>query len=396
MFQNKIKSWMLFGALVFGTFIANAQDATAPVATAAPASGPGNDLMQVFLIAIIAVLGIVIFRMAQVVTLLSKQVIAKDKAKSASKIATVLIILGALTLLSSGAYAQDATSTSAEAPMTFAGLSGVNMYVLVAALLVEIFAIFYLGALINSLHRRVFEIKAEEVAETKKSWLPEWWHSLDQKVLTQAVPVEREADVLLDHDYDGIKELDNALPPWWKYGFYITIVVAFVYIIAYHVTGTGMNPTQEYVAQMEEGRLAKEKFDSENKDKVDEANIPMADAAGIEKGRAIFKENCVACHGQLGEGGAGPNLTDDYWIHKGSLNDVYASIKNGYPDKGMQSWIIKFNPKEISQIASFIKTLRGTNPAGAKAPQGDLFNEGPAQDSTAANVADSAAIVKVQ
>lgn len=395
MFKNKIKSGLLLGALFFSAFIANAQN-TVPAAPATPAAGPSNDLMQVFLIAIIAVFGIVIFRMAQVVTLLSKQVIAKDKAKSTSKTAVVLLIMGALGLLANGAYAQDAAAATNEASATFAGLSGVNMYVLVAALLVEVFAIFYLGALINSLHKRVFDIKQEESVAEKKSWIPEWWHDLDKKILTQAVPVEREADVLLDHDYDGIKELDNALPPWWKYGFYITIVVAFIYIIAYHVTGTGMNPTQEYAAQMEEGRLAKEKFDAENKDKVDEANVPMADAAGIEKGRAIFKENCVACHGQLGEGGAGPNLTDNYWIHKGSLNDIYASIKNGYPDKGMQSWIIKFNPKEISQIASFIKTLNGTNPPGAKAPQGDLFVDGPAQDSTVVKGADSNAVAKAQ
>jgi cytochrome c oxidase cbb3-type subunit 3 len=394
MFKNNIKLWMLIGVLVSGSYLAQAQN-PAPVATPA-AAGPSNDLMQFFLLAIIAVFGIVIFRMAQVVTLLSKQLIEKDKAKSTSKLTSILLLLGAFTLLSNGAFAQEATVTT-ETSLSFAGVSGVNMYVLVAALVVEIFAIFYLGSLINSLHKRVFDIKVEETKSVKKSLLPSWWHDLDKKVLTQAIPVEREADILLDHDYDGIKELDNALPPWWKYGFYITIVVAFIYIIAYHVTGTGMNPTQEYAAQMEDARIAKEKYDAENKDKVDEANLPMADAAGIEKGRAIFKENCVACHGQLGEGGAGPNLTDDYWIHKGSLNDVYASIKNGYPDKGMQSWIIKFNPKEISQIASFIKTLKGSNPPGAKAPQGDLFVEGASADSSATAVQlDSNIVAKPQ
>ncbi|MEY2898661.1 MAG: hypothetical protein RL138_714 [Bacteroidota bacterium] len=394
MFKNNIKLWMLIGVLVSGSYLAQAQN-PAPVATPA-AAGPSNDLMQFFLLAIIAVFGIVIFRMAQVVTLLSKQLIEKDKAKSTSKLTSILLLLGAFTLLSNGAFAQEATVTT-ETSLSFAGVSGVNMYVLVAALVVEIFAIFYLGSLINSLHKRVFDIKVEETKSVKKSLLPSWWHDLDKKVLTQAIPVEREADILLDHDYDGIKELDNALPPWWKYGFYITIVVAFIYIIAYHVTGTGMNPTQEYAAQMEDARIAKEKYDAENKDKVDEANVPMADASGIEKGRTIFKENCVACHGQLGEGGAGPNLTDDYWIHKGSLNDVYASIKNGYPDKGMQSWIIKFNPKEISQIASFIKTLKGSNPPGAKAPQGDLFVEGASADSSATAVQlDSNIVAKPQ
>lgn len=393
MFKNNIKLWMLVGVLVSGSFIAQAQNAT-PVATPAAAS-PTNDLMQFFLLAIITVFGIVIFRMAQVVALLSKQLIEKDKAKSTSKVTSIILLLAAFGVLSNSAFAQEATTT-AESTISFAGVSGVNMYVLIAALAVEIFAIFYLGSLINSLHKRVFEIKEAEIIQVKKSWIPAWWHDLDKKVLTQAVPVERETDVLLDHDYDGIKELDNALPPWWKYGFYITIVVAFIYIIAYHVTGTGMNPTQEYAAQMEDARIAKEKYDAENKDKVDETKVPMADAEGIEKGRSIYKDNCVACHGQLGEGGAGPNLTDNYWIHKGSLNDIYASIKNGYPDKGMQSWIIKFNPKEISQIASFIKTLRGTNPAGAKAPQGDLYVEA-SQDTTSNNtLKDSAVVAKPQ
>ena len=384
---------MLIGVLVSGSFIAQAQNTT-PVATPAAAS-PTNDLMQFFLLAIITVFGIVIFRMAQVVALLSKQLIEKDKAKSTSKVTSIILLLAAFGVLSNSAFAQEAT-TAAESTISFAGVSGVNMYVLIAALAVEIFAIFYLGSLINSLHKRVFEIKEAEIIQVKKSWIPAWWHDLDKKVLTQAVPVEREADVLLDHDYDGIKELDNALPPWWKYGFYITIVVAFIYIIAYHVTGTGMNPTQEYAAQMEDARIAKEKFDAENKDKVDETKVPMADAEGIEKGRSIYKDNCVACHGQLGEGGAGPNLTDNYWIHKGSLNDIYASIKNGYPDKGMQSWIIKFNPKEISQIASFIKTLNGSNPSGAKAPQGDLYVEA-SQDTTSNNtLKDSAVVAKPQ
>ena len=394
MFKNNIKSWMLIGVLVSGSFIAQAQNA-APVATPAAAS-PTNDLMQFFLLAIITVFGIVIFRMAQVVALLSKQLIEKDKAKSTNKVTSIILLFAAFGVLSNGAFAQEAT-TAAESTISFAGVSGVNMYVLVAALVVEIFAIFYLGSLINSLHKRVFDIKVLETKAVKKSLLPSWWHDLDKKILTQAVPVEREADVLLDHDYDGIKELDNALPPWWKYGFYITIVVAFIYIIAYHITGTGMNPTQEYAAQMEDARIAKEKFDAENKDKVDETKVPMADAEGIEKGRSIYNDNCVACHGQLGEGGAGPNLTDNYWIHKGTLNDIYASIKNGYPDKGMQSWIVKFNPKEISQIASFIKTLKGSNPPGAKAPQGDLFVEGASADSSATAVhLDSNIVAKPQ
>lgn len=99
----------------------------------------------------------------------------------------------------------------------------------------------------------------------------------------------------------------------------------------------------------------------------------MADAASLAEAKEIFTTKCFACHGKLGEGGAGPNLTDNYWLHKGSLNDIFQSIKHGYPDKGMQSWANVYTPKQISYLASYIKTLHGTNPPNAKAPQGDLY-----------------------
>ena len=122
----------------------------------------------------------------------------------------------------------------------------------------------------------------------------------------------------------------------------------------------------------------------------------MADAAGLKAGEKLFELNCVACHLKSGGGNVGPNLTADYWLHKGSLNDIYHTIKVGYPDKGMQSWSNQFTPKEISYLASYIKTLRGTNPPGAKAPQGDLYVEAAAAVKDSASVArpDSVAAVK--
>jgi len=230
----------------------------------------------------------------------------------------------------------------------------------------------------------------KEVAVAKKSVLTEWWAGLDKKIFTKAVAVEKEADILLDHDYDGIKELDNALPPWWKYGFYITIAIAFVYLLNFHVLGNGKNPTEEYVAEMENARIQKEIFEAGNKDKIDEKNVPMADAAGLARAKEIFVTKCFACHGNLGQGGVGPNLTDDFWLHKGSLNDIYNTIKVGYADKGMQSWANDFTPKEMSFLASYVRTLKGTNPPNPKAPQGDLYTE----TAAATVVADSAKTAK--
>jgi len=218
---------------------------------------------------------------------------------------------------------------------------------------------------------------------------------MDSKLFTKAVSIEREADILLDHDYDGIKELDNSLPPWWKYGFYITIGIAFIYLLNFHVFGTGLNPTQEYDAEMDRAKIEKEAYEANNKDKIDEKNVPMANADGIAAGKNLFEANCIACHLKDGGGIVGPNLTDNYWLHKGSLNDIYNTIKFGYPDKGMQPWGSKFSPKEISYLASFVKSLKGSKPATPKDPQGELYVDEVAKtDSAAVAKPDSAAVAK--
>ena len=120
----------------------------------------------------------------------------------------------------------------------------------------------------------------------------------------------------------------------------------------------------------------------------------MPDNAGLAKGKEIFESVCWTCHGKAGEGGTGPNLTDDYWIHKGSLTDIYMSIKKGYPDKGMQAWEKNYSPKEINDLAGYIKTMRGTNPPNPKPAQGDLYTETATTDSAATTKPDSAVLVK--
>ena len=341
-----------------------AQDSTAT----AKASTPDNNLLTLLLV-IMALLVFVIWLLGRVLLVLGKQVIEKSKT---SKILPFLIG-GLLLLTAQSSSAQDAvTAGTVKTVSTYGGLSSTTFYLLVSVLATEVIIIFFFTFLIRRFSAELLPQK--KVAPAKASKFKAWWARLDKK-LTRATPVEKEADVMLDHDYDGIRELDNALPPWWKYGFYITIGVAIVYLLNFHVFGYGKNPTQEYQAEMEQARIQKEIYESNNKDKIDENNVPMADAAGLAKAKEIFTTTCFACHGKLGEGGAGPNLTDDYWLHKGSLNDIYQSIKHGYPDKGMQSWSTVYTPKEISFLASYVKTLHGTNPPNAKAPQGDLFVE---------------------
>ena len=216
----------------------------------------------------------------------------------------------------------------------------------------------------------------------RQSGFSKWWSDLDKKYFTKAASLEKEADVLLDHDYDGIKELDNALPPWWKWGFYFTVVVAIIYVFRFHVIGSGPTPLEEYQNEI---RIAAEKMDEfkkNSKEAFNEKTVTLADAKGIAEGKKFFMGTCFPCHGANGEGNAvGPNLTDEYWLHGGSLGDVFKTVTNGVPDKGMQAWGKTFSPTDIKNISSFILSLQGTKPANAKAPQGNLYEATKANDS---------------
>lgn len=261
-------------------------------------------------------------------------------------------------IISFSASAQDATKTVAN-PDAW-------LYKTTAVVLLAIF--FFLTVVLcnaNSVLRK----------EGKSFSLSHWWTTMNRRFFTKAVPVEKEENILLDHEYDGIKELDNALPPWWKYGFYFTIGVAALYLLRYHVWKTGPDPQQEYDQEMKVAAAQVEAYRKKAGDMVDEKTVTMADATGIAEGDKIFHSNCFACHGAKGEGGVGPNLTDNYWLHGGTIHDVFKTIKYGYPDKGMQSWEKTYSPAQIKNLASYVKSLAGTNPPNPKAPQGDLFTE---------------------
>ncbi|GAB2816624.1 cytochrome c family protein [Ferruginibacter profundus] len=385
------KKFILVIAALLVVTVAVAQT-TAPAAPTTVTSGYNQ--LATLLVIMTVVLAFVLWGLGQVLVVLSRQLL--EKQKNATKAISAIVVL-VLLLASQTASAQDAAKDAVTVVPNYGGLSATSFYLFVTVIITEVIAIVFLAFSIRRIYSELLPQK--EVAAAKKSALKEWWAGLDKKIFTKAIPVEREADILLDHDYDGIKELDNALPPWWKYGFYFTIVVGLIYLLNFHVMGNGKNPTEEYAAEMEDARIQKEIFESTNKDKIDENNVPMADATGLARAKEIFGTKCWACHGKLGEGGAGPNLTDDYWLHKGSLNDIFHTIKNGYPDKGMQSWATDYTPKEISFLASYVKTLRGTNPPNQKAPQGELYTEtaatAPAADSAKKTTADTAGVKKV-
>lgn len=199
------------------------------------------------------------------------------------------------------------------------------------------------------------------------------WSTISEKAWN-LVPKDKEADIDLGHEYDGIRELDNSLPPWWVWMFYGTIIWAAVYIWYYHVSGKGPNQEQEYIAAMEMGEAQKAKYLASRADAIDEKTVTILTAeADIAEGKEIYVANCLVCHGANGEGTVGPNFTDKYWIHGGSINNIFSTIKYGVPEKGMISWQSQLRPAAMQKVASYILTLQGTNPPNAKEPQGELY-----------------------
>ena len=338
----------------------------------APSGKPDTNWLEIMLIFTAIILLAVIWGLGQSLLTFSRHL--TDKQKKASNMA--ILVIGLFGINGSAmAQTEEAVGTVAKAA-NYGGLSELQFYLLSGVIVLEVVVILFLAFMARRTYRALMGLDEEKVTEAKEAsrWV-EWWNQLDQKFFTKAIPVEQEADVMLDHDYDGIRELDNALPPWWKYGFYVTVVVAFIYMFYFHIFGTGMNPDQEYAAEMAEGRKQEELYKAKTKDQVDENNVTLADASGIAAGKALYSQSCVACHAADGGGGIGPNLTDNNWIHGGSLNDIYKTIKLGYPEKGMQSWQSVYSPIQMKNLTSYVKSLKGTKPANPKEAQGEPFSE---------------------
>jgi cytochrome c oxidase cbb3-type subunit III len=192
--------------------------------------------------------------------------------------------------------------------------------------------------------------------------------------LTQSVSVQEEDDIVLNHDFDGIRELDNKIPPWWTALFYGGIIFAFVYMIDYHVIGDGNVGEIEYQQEVQVAASKLEMLTKSGKLISEETATLLTDVASLSAGKDIFDKNCAACHGFGGEGLVGPNFTDDYWIHGGSIKNMYRIIAEGVPAKGMISWKSQLSPNQIQEVGSFIRTLRGTNPPNQKGPEGEKWD----------------------
>jgi len=209
------------------------------------------------------------------------------------------------------------------------------------------------------------EMNPPKLKKTPKQKAAVWNKLLDLR------PLSEEKEILIAHDYDGIQELDNPIPAWFMYLFYITIIFAVGYLLNYHVFHTGQLQYEEYKTEMVQADAARKLYLSKAANQVDENTVKLVhDPAVLASGQVVFKQNCVACHGDHAQGMVGPNLTDDFWLHGHKVNDLFKTVKYGVLAKGMPTWEKVLSPGQISAVVNYVKSLHGTNPANPKAPQG--------------------------
>lgn len=371
-FENKISKWLPFILSLIGLLVATLASAQSNTANAAIAEKQTlmSNPVAVSLIIIAGVLLLIIALMANVMLGTAKWFLDKEKQQKAATIVTTILLVFGIPM---SGIAQDAAADAPKVATTIAGLSEAVFYLITSVIGLELFIILMLAYFIRLFIAKDAPVVAAATEEAEApSTLQVWWDKMNS-----FKPVEQEANIDLGHNYDGIRELDNRLPPWWLYGFYVTILVGVVYLYRYHVSHTAPSSKEEFELAMKQAEADKAAYLAKAANNVDENTVKLlTESSDLEKGKTAFTSMCAACHGAEGQGGVGPNLTDDYWLNGGSINDVFKTIKYGRPEKGMKSWKDDYSPVQIAQLASYIKSLKGTNPANPKEKQGELYQEG--------------------
>lgn len=280
------------------------------------------------------------------------------------------VLVGITTASYAQATAEAPTASVWDDPMlTFYVAIG---FIFVVVLLVLLVAV-YMLQVINIMTRQAAQERAQQLGIEYKEE-PSLWSKL-WKESNDFVPLEKEADIMLDHSYDGIRELDNHLPPWWKWLFYLSIVFAVVYMIFYHVTDTLPLSSQEYESEVALAQEQARKLQASNPVAViDETNVTVTtDALAIADGKQTFLNNCASCHRKDGGGDIGPNLTDEYWKHGGDIKDIFKVVRRGVQGTNMIAWEGFISPEKMQNVSSYILTLKGTNPENPKKPEGEIY-----------------------
>jgi cytochrome c oxidase cbb3-type subunit 3 len=298
------------------------------------------------------------------------------------------LLFGGLSLSAVFAYGQEAAAKGVTADEVLT----VFLFSVVALSLVALLLVIMMFILIRS-NQQEKELAQAEALRAEGKEVPQMapaalsWSWFKDK-LTDNVALEEEDTIDLGHDYDGIRELDNNLPPWWKYGFYLTIVYAVIYMFVFHFSGDNWSSKKEYEEEMEIAAIEKAKYMESQANAIDETNVAMLDdGVSQASGKELYEMLCAACHRVDGGGSIGPNLTDEYWLHGGDIKDVFKTVKYGVQGKQMISWQDQMSPKEMAEVSSYIMTFRGTNPPEPKDPEGELYTpkteEAAPSDSTA-------------
>jgi len=241
-----------------------------------------------------------------------------------------------------------------------------TVYFLILVLLLLIAIELILKSIENVMYQTLSEEAKARYKESKSEpWEWAWGKRMYQKLLGSR-PIEEEGEIILDHNYDGIRELDNRLPPWWIYLFYITIVFGVVYLVRFHIFNDYDQQT-EFEQEMAQARIAIEEYKKTAKDLVDVNTVELlTEASDLNAGKVIFEGNGAVC--------IGPNLTDDYWILGGGIRNVFNTVsEGGRSGKGMVAWKTSLKPGEMAQVSSYILSLHGTTPANPKDPEGEIW-----------------------
>lgn len=357
-----------------------------PAAAPASAGSTVDYTMAYVLIVVMLLLLLIIWILTKLLETSSDYFLEKWKKESRDSsnagMKAVMVLALALTGFSSMAQAPAATS-SVKMSELIGGLPPFLFYMMACLIFIEFVVIMVLISQIRTLMLNKVFFANGESEEVAKAETIGWWEKFNG-----FKPIASEADLDLGHDYDGIRELNNRLPKWWLYGFYFTILSGVIYLYRFHVSHSGLSNIEEYEASVVVAEKAKAANMHNSGVKIDETNVTLrTEADQIAAGLAVFKQNCVVCHGDKGQGLVGPNLTDNFWIYGGDIKDVFKTIKYG-TNKGMQSWKENLNAEKMAQVASYIKSIGGSNPPNPKAPQGEPYVEkteaaAPATDSTA-------------
>jgi cytochrome c oxidase cbb3-type subunit III len=338
------------------------------MAAGEPSKSLFDSTLAVSLLSLMGLLLIVIAVLANMMIGAAHIRVKRRKQNQAANPGTQAVLLLLLILCGTPLFAQN-TDVKTNSVATIGDLASGTFYIMISIIFLELIVILTLLFNIRMLIRTergqpaLEGLTPEQVKEVKRNSLS-WWDRINK-----LRPVSQEAQLDLGHEYDGIRELNNRLPPWWIYGFYVTILFAGIYLWRFHVSHKGPSSKEEYEISVTRAEKNIREYVKAKGEAVDENTVTLLTSANdLQEGKAIFVKSCASCHKETGAGDVGPNLTDNYWIHGNNIKNVFKTIRYGI--NAMPQWQMAYSNKQIAQVASYVKSLQGTNPPNAKAPQG--------------------------